>query len=82
MTAANESLQEFATMCGVSVTDAKLFVELVATGMRNGMNLEEAIERGRNAIVMVLANIQRNPRAARQLVVELYDDIRAAGVTA
>ena len=84
MTAAIEyatKLEEFASECGVSTTDADLFVSLVSTGLRNGMNLEEAIERGRNAIVLVLANIQRNPNAARQLVAELYDDLRErAGV--
>jgi hypothetical protein len=71
------SLQQFATMCGVSVANAELFVGLVSTGVNAGMTLENAIARGRNALMTTLTNIQRNPRAARQLVPDLYETLRA-----
>lgn len=73
-------LDEFATACGVSTADAQLFVALISHGLSKGMNLEEAIERGRNAIALVLVNITRRPDAAKALVIELYDDIRAKGL--
>jgi hypothetical protein len=76
----NAKLNEFAAMCGVSVTDAALFVALVNEGLRQGMDVEAAIERGRRVIVQVLDNIRRNPIAARQFVANLYDDLRAKAV--
>jgi hypothetical protein len=74
------SLQQFATMCGGTIKDAELFVGLVSTGVNAGMTLEQAIERGRKVIVTVHENIQRNPRAAKQFVIDCYDDLRAAAV--
>lgn len=76
MTAYDQSLAKFATMCNVPVKDADFFVKHVGTKMAEGMTMEQAIEHGREMMVQFLYNVQRYPDAARTFVASFHQDFR------
>jgi hypothetical protein len=71
-------IAELAADMNVSENDMASFVNCLKVWTDKGMTLEQAIERNMQQMQrLVMASYERHP-AMRAIVVDLYDDLRAA----